>query len=81
MTEPRVSKLNLIVEALERADHTGLTRKDIAAVLGIKKSPYLIELIQQILDSGWATAEMKLNSYPPKWKYHYQNAEILELKD
>ena len=76
MTVERADKLNLIVAALHGAGATGLTRSEIAAALGLKKSPYLLQLIQQVLDKGYAVGFMYQNCYPPRFIYYYRDPEI-----
>ena len=70
MTDERASRLDTIIAALDGAGATGLTRSEIATVLGLKKSPYLLGLIQRVVDDNHAVCEFFENCYPPRFVYY-----------
>lgn len=72
MTDERATKLDAIVTALIGAGVAGLTRSEIAKVLGIKKSPYLLQLIEQVENDGHAVKEFFEHCYPPRFVYYYK---------
>jgi len=54
MSDYRKAQCEKMLHALERAGMSGMSRKQFADLLGIKKSQYLIGLIDELLARGLA---------------------------
>lgn len=72
MSERVLGKIKAIDECLRRVGQTGATRKEIAECLGLKVTPYLKGMIQELLNRGFARAEWETEAYPPRWRYFWQ---------
>lgn len=70
MTKKRANRLNAIVEYLHVVNGAGATRRQIAEQIGVKVSPHLIEMLDQIEAAGWAHKVLDDNEYPATWRYY-----------
>jgi hypothetical protein len=70
MTQVRLSRLETILKALWQCGGVGgCSRLEIAQMLGLKKTPYLTGLLNQVVQDGWATAEIDLSVWPHRIVY------------
>ena len=53
MSDERADRLNALVDFVHSRGGVGVTRREIAEHLGLKMTPYLLELIKQVIDAGW----------------------------
>lgn len=81
MTVEREGKLIKIVCAIGRGGALGLTRTEIGKALGLKKSPYLLQLIDTVEHEGYTVKEMFQNCYPPRYVYYPTQKALDFLKD
>lgn len=70
MTDRRKLRLGQLLDALWNCSgEGGCTRKMIAELLGLKKTPYLIQLINQAVADGWISEEIDTLSWPHRMIY------------
>lgn len=70
MTDRRKLRLEQMLGALwDCSGAEGCTRRRIAELLGLKKTPYLIELINQLVRDGWISEEIDTASWPHRMIY------------
>lgn len=74
MSDERADRLNSIVAMAAEAGGVGVTRSDLAAALGVKVSPYLIELIKQVIEAGWLDVHQEMFKNGVRWRYFYKDA-------
>lgn len=79
MTEQRVNRLNDIVHVVIGARYEGgVTRREIADRVGLKKSPYLNGLIQMCIDEGLIWQNEVITSWPHRFVY-FPKEEALRI--
>ena len=69
MTQRRAERLNQIVECLSRAGQAGMSRREISECLGLKMSPYIIDLVEFLVRKKYATKALDGNVYPATFRY------------
>lgn len=78
MSELKANRLNSIVQCIAQGGAAGVTRRQIAACLGLKVTPYLTGLIQTVMDAGYASAQMDYSVYPPANRYYLTESAVTE---
>lgn len=68
MTQVRQGRLETILKAIWECQ--GCTRKEIAEALGLKKTPHIINLLNQVVADGWALQETDLTTWPHRIRYY-----------
>lgn len=78
--QPRMSRhdrFNQVLEQLWECGRVGgCSRSDIAARLGLKVSPHLIDLVEDLVKQGWVDRTINLDR--PSAGYRYFPSEKLE---
>lgn len=69
MTPRKADRLNTMLQCLDRAGAAGLNRREFAACLGLKVTPYLTALLETLIEHGYATKAIDQAVYPPAWRY------------
>jgi len=78
VSDYRLAQCNKMLDALRHAGGAGLTRKDFAILLGIKKSTHLVGLIKELVerDMAFVKQEHLSNGLP---YFRYFPIEVLNL--
>lgn len=77
MSDKVMSRLNQIVAfCCDPARQGGVTRKEICAHLGLKKSPYTIELIERCVQDGWLESDWGVDAVLP-YKFYTPSTTAL----
>lgn len=76
MTDVRINRLNAIIDALlQCGGAVGCTRKEIAAMLfkadgsPLKKTPYIANLLDQLVRDGYAVVTEDTTVWPRRLRY------------
>ena len=80
MTAQKAEQLNRVVGFL--ADNPGAGRSQIANLLTLKVTPYLInDIIGRLISEGWVAAELdQTTPARPVWKYYLTEAAVRHLR-
>jgi DNA-binding IclR family transcriptional regulator len=70
MTPRKADRLNTMLECLDRAGASGLNRREFAQCLGLKVTPYLSQLLETLIQHGYAQKSLDNTVYPPAWRYY-----------
>lgn len=79
MSEDKANKLNKIIEVVWASGGVGLTRREIGQALGLKKSPHLTALINEVVAGGYIVGEVDIRKLPARLRYYKPDASPLEL--
>jgi hypothetical protein len=66
----RQDRLKDVCEVVWAADGVGVTRGDVARALGLKLSPYIIDLLDDLVAAGWVTKVWVGDTYPAGYRYY-----------
>ena len=70
MTDARRLRLEQMLSVLWTCNREGgCTRADIAQMIGLKKTPHLIGLLQQLVKDGWIVETVDTLSWPHRMRY------------
>ena len=80
MTQARADRLNSILAFIREGGLGGVTLSEIARELGIKRSPYLVGLVDQVVGEGYAFHLTDDGVWPPTRRYFVTEvtAEVIE---
>lgn len=79
MSEDKANKLNSIIEYVWASGGAGVTRKEIAVHLGLKKTPHLTALINEVMAGGYIVSEVDIKKLPARLRYYKPGASPVEL--
>lgn len=73
MAKPRGKVRQIIVEnCCEESSGAGLTRTQIAKCVGLKKTPHLYGIINDLVNDGWLTVDQRTRSNGTfEYVYHF----------
>lgn len=71
MTQKKVDRLNELVNCLGRGGQAGMTRKEMAMCLNMKVTPHLVQMLDFLIDNGYARKALDETVYPYTWRYYY----------
>lgn len=70
MTDARKARLEQMLSVLwECGREGGCSRLDIGLMVGLKKTPHLTGLINQLVADGWIVERMDTSSWPHRMRY------------
>lgn len=78
MTEKRAEVLNEIVAFIHASGGVGVTRRQVREHLGLKMTPYLIDLLNKVVEGGWARVEWDMSLKHPSLVYYPASPVVLE---
>lgn len=78
MSTYRANMLNEIVRCLELAGRAGMTRLEIASCLGVKRTPHLVGMINQVVEHGWASQAWDDSGRRAQYRYHYAQPQAVQ---
>ena len=70
MAKLRQDRLQDVCEVVYSSDGVGVTRGDVARALGLKLSPYIIDLLDELVASGYVIKEWNAAFYPAGYRYY-----------
>lgn len=78
MTKRKADLLNTIVDMIHASDGAGVSRRDVGSRLGLKQTPYLWDMLREIVASGWAREVWDTSLERPAYRYYPASPVVVE---